>query len=177
MLNKLVDLYIAGGFVMPPLLIGAGIMWFSMTHRILLLSKGDTGIFKSFCSEITNFVNKGKTKEDALLYLGVKEEEMNQYKNLIKSVVIVAPLLGLLGTVSGMIETFDSLAEMSLFSQSGGIAGGISQALITTQMGLAVAIPGLIVGNLLERRQSSLLNDMEEKIERTWSKMKGVSNA
>ena len=66
---------------------------------------------------------------------------------------MVAPLLGLLGTVAGMIETFDSLGEMSLYSQSGGIAGGISQALFSTQMGLAVAIPGLIVNGVLGRRQ------------------------
>ena len=55
-----------------------------------------------------------------------------------------------------MIETFDSLGNMSLFSQSGGIAGGISQALITTQMGLAVAIPGLIVNGTLNRKQKDI---------------------
>ena len=162
---------------MPPLLIGAGVMWFSMTHRILLLSKGDMGIFKSFFNSIGKFESAGKSKDDALLFLSEKEDEMNQYKNLIKSIVVVAPLLGLLGTVSGMIETFDSLADMSLFSQSGGIAGGISQALITTQMGLAVAIPGLIVGNLLERKQKSLLNEMEGQIESIWSELKGVRHA
>ncbi|MCZ7581975.1 MAG: MotA/TolQ/ExbB proton channel family protein [Deltaproteobacteria bacterium] len=70
-----------------------------------------------------------------------------------RSIVAAAPLAGLLGTVSGMIETFQSLGDMSLFSQSGGIAGGISQALITTQMGLAVAVPGMIAGRLLDRRQ------------------------
>jgi biopolymer transport protein ExbB len=69
---------------------------------------------------------------------------------------MVAPLLGLLGTVIGMIETFDSLGDMSLFSQSGGIAGGISQALFTTQMGLAVSIPGLIVNGILSRRQKDI---------------------
>jgi biopolymer transport protein ExbB len=62
--------------------------------------------------------------------------------------------------VTGMIETFDSLAEMSLFSQSGGIAGGISQALISTQMGLAVAIPGLVVGRIVRRRQLALEDEL-----------------
>ena len=61
-----------------------------------------------------------------------------------------------------MIETFDSLGDMTLYSQSGGIAGGISQALLTTQFGLAVAIPGLIVRGLLERRQRVLESQMEE---------------
>jgi biopolymer transport protein ExbB len=69
---------------------------------------------------------------------------------------MVSPLLGLLGTVIGMIETFDSLGDMSLYSQSGGIAGGISQALFTTQMGLAVSIPGLVVNGILHRRQKDI---------------------
>ena len=50
-----------------------------------------------------------------------------------------------------MIETFSALGDMALFTQSGGIAGGISQALLTTQMGLVVAIPGLLVGRILGR--------------------------
>jgi biopolymer transport protein ExbB len=53
-----------------------------------------------------------------------------------------------------MIETFRSLAEMSLFSAGGGgIAGGISEALFSTQMGLVVAVPGLLLGRMLDRRE------------------------
>jgi biopolymer transport protein ExbB len=47
-----------------------------------------------------------------------------------------------------------------LFTQSGGIAGGISQALFTTQMGLAVAIPGVLVQIVLHRRQYNLETDL-----------------
>jgi biopolymer transport protein ExbB len=67
----------------------------------------------------------------------------------------VAPLLGLLGTVIGMIGTFDIL---SLFGTSNakGVAGGISEALITTQTGLLVAIPGLYMKGFLERRARNL---------------------
>jgi biopolymer transport protein ExbB len=61
-----------------------------------------------------------------------------------------------------MTETFDSLGDMALFAQSGGIAGGISQALLTTQMGLSVAVPGLVVGRLLRRRQERLLDEIEQ---------------
>ena len=78
------------------------------------------------------------------------------YNVLITTIVMVAPLLGLLGTVIGMIETFDSLGDMSLYSQSGGIAGGISQALFTTQMGLAVSIPGLVVNGMLHKKQKDI---------------------
>ena len=61
-----------------------------------------------------------------------------------------------------MITTFDSLGDMTLFSQTGGVAGGISQALITTQMGLCVAIPGVIAGRILDRREAAICTEMEE---------------
>src|SRR5690606_17583351 len=89
------------------------------------------------------------------------EGQLGRGRILIASVVAVAPLAGLLGTVTGMIETFDSLADMALFSQSGGIAGGISQALFTTQMGLAVAVPGLVLGRILDRQQNLLQDEIE----------------
>jgi len=75
---------------------------------------------------------------------------------MINTLVASAPLLGLLGTVSGMIVTFDGIREMALFTQTGGIAGGIAEALSTTQMGLAIALPGLLVEQLLDRRQRRL---------------------
>jgi biopolymer transport protein ExbB len=88
------------------------------------------------------------------------EREVKVGRTVITSIVAVAPLAGLLGTVTGMIETFDSLGDMALFSQSGGIAGGISQALFTTQMGLAVAVPGVVIGKLLDRRQARIEDEL-----------------
>ena len=61
-----------------------------------------------------------------------------------------------------MIETFDSLAEMSLFTV-GGIAGGISEALFTTQMGLIVAVPGVLIGRILDRRANFLTEQIEKE--------------
>ena len=84
---------------------------------------------------------------------------------VVLSIVMVAPLLGLLGTVTGMIETFASLGEMKLFTQGGGVAGGIGEALLTTQMGLAVSIPGVIVGRLLDRRQAQLEDELAQLAE------------
>jgi biopolymer transport protein ExbB len=51
---------------------------------------------------------------------------------------------------------------MTLFSQTGGIAGGIAQALFTTQMGLTVAIPGLLMNSLLNRRQRQIEQDLTQ---------------
>ena len=87
---------------------------------------------------------------------------MKGFSIMTQSIIAIAPLLGLLGTVVGMVETFDSLQDMQLFSQSGGIAGGISQALITTQFGLAIAIPGLVVQGFLTRRAQRIEVDLAQ---------------
>ena len=74
----------------------------------------------------------------------------------------VAPLLGLLGTVTGMIDTFRII---TLFGTSDPklMSGGISEALVTTEVGLVVAIPIMLLHTLLSRRSDHLIGDMEEK--------------
>ncbi|NJB68540.1 biopolymer transport protein ExbB [Desulfobaculum xiamenense] len=74
----------------------------------------------------------------------------------------IAPLLGLLGTVTGMINTFQAI---TLFGAGNPrmMSGGISEALITTQVGLAVAIPIMVAHHALERRVDAIIGDMEEK--------------
>jgi biopolymer transport protein ExbB len=89
-------------------------------------------------------------------------DEMGKFSTLVTGIVSAAPLAGLLGTVTGMIETFASLQEMALYTQSGGVAGGISAAVISTQMGLAVAIPGMLAGRILERRRQRLTAELRE---------------
>lgn len=91
--------------------------------------------------------------------------ELREGRSLVRSLVAIAPLAGLLGTVSGMIETFQSLAEAALFTQGGGIAGGIGEALLTTQMGLTIAVPGLVVGRLLDRHEATLHSDLDQLAE------------
>ncbi|MEZ0574767.1 MotA/TolQ/ExbB proton channel family protein [Halodesulfovibrio aestuarii] len=66
-----------------------------------------------------------------------------------------APLLGLLGTVIGMISTFTTISEFGA-GNARGLAYGISQALITTQCGLLVAIPGYLAVTMLQRRVAKL---------------------
>ena len=74
----------------------------------------------------------------------------------------IAPLLGLLGTVTGMISTFQVI---NLFGTGDPrmMSGGISEALITTELGLAVAIPIMFVHHVFERKVDAILTDMEEK--------------
>ena len=73
----------------------------------------------------------------------------------------VAPLLGLLGTVLGMIQTFDVIAVFGT-GNARALAGGISVALVTTQTGLLVAIPGLFASIALGRRAKRLSLGLDE---------------
>ena len=73
---------------------------------------------------------------------------IERFGQMILVAAAVAPLLGLLGTVTGMISTFDAITEFGT-GDPRVLAGGISEALITTELGLIVAIPSLLLGNLL----------------------------
>ena len=74
----------------------------------------------------------------------------------------IAPLLGLLGTVTGMINTFKVITVVGT-GDPRMMSGGISEALLTTQFGLAVAIPIMMIHHVLERRVDKIAGDMEEK--------------
>ncbi len=80
---------------------------------------------------------------------------IDRYLAVIGVLAGIAPLMGLLGTVTGMIATFDSIAVFGT-GNTRAMAGGISEALITTQTGLLVAIPGIYMKNFLVRRSENL---------------------
>lgn len=80
---------------------------------------------------------------------------------MIAVLAAIAPLLGLLGTVLGMIEAFDVIALFGT-GNTKAMAGGISIALVTTQAGLLVAVPGLLVSGALVRRARRLEANLDE---------------
>lgn len=88
--------------------------------------------------------------------------EMERYLNALGTIAAVSPLLGLLGTVFGMITVFNSIM-MEGTGNAGVLAGGISQALITTAAGLTVAIPAMISHRFFIRRMDSLVVTMEQE--------------
>ncbi len=85
---------------------------------------------------------------------------LNRFATPIMVVAAVAPLLGLLGTVTGMISTFDIITEFGTGDPKL-LSSGISIALITTEIGLVVAIPALIAGNLLSSWADNIKTDTE----------------
>jgi biopolymer transport protein ExbB len=86
---------------------------------------------------------------------------LNRFGPYILLIAAVAPLLGLLGTVTGMIQTFDVITEFGT-SDPKLLSGGISVALVTTEQGLMVAIPMLLIGNVLNGWAERIKDDMEK---------------
>ena len=72
----------------------------------------------------------------------------------------ITPLLGLLGTVFGMVKAFNVIAVMGV-GKPEALAGGISEALLTTAFGLSIAIPTIVVYNYLSHRVDKLIREME----------------
>ncbi len=111
-------------------------------------------------------VYKNRKKEREVLEEIAKETILNEIPGLerffaVSSVVAVtAPLLGLLGTVTGMISTFEVITVFGTGDPKI-LSGGISEALITTEFGLAVAVPVLIVHSLLSRWSERISDSME----------------
>ena len=88
--------------------------------------------------------------------------QLNQHLNALATVAAVTPLLGLLGTVVGMISVFTTITLVGV-GNPGELAGGISQALITTAAGLSVAIPTLMMHRFLRSKVDSLILALEQQ--------------
>jgi len=88
--------------------------------------------------------------------------ELDRYLNTLGTIAAVTPLLGLLGTVIGMIKVFAAITAHGV-GNPGVLAGGISEALITTAAGLSVAIPSLIFYRYFRGKVNALVLKMEEE--------------
>lgn len=87
------------------------------------------------------------------------EDLFRRQRVVIGAMIAAAPLLGLLGTVAGMIRTFESLAAQGARSVEG-LASGISEALLNTEAGLAVAIPAVLVLYAAHRQMQKGIQDL-----------------
>jgi len=89
------------------------------------------------------------------------QPKVERFLSVIAVTAAVAPLLGLLGTVTGMINTFKMITLFGTGDASS-LSGGISEALITTELGLVVAIPSLVAHAMLNRKAQSIMAQMEK---------------
>lgn len=88
--------------------------------------------------------------------------ELERFLTTLGTIVAISPLLGLLGTVFGMIRTFNAISDAGVGNPTA-LAGGIAEALIATAAGLSVAIPALIGYRYLSSKVSRLVVEMEKE--------------
>ena len=86
---------------------------------------------------------------------------LERYLTILGTIASISTLLGLLGTITGMIKTFNVIAALG-YGHPEALAGGISEALITTAAGLGVAIPTLVLYNFFTSRVDALVIEMEK---------------
>lgn len=114
---------------------------------------------------------------EGIVYEAILQESgpLDRFGPAILVIASIAPLLGLLGTVTGMIETFDMITEFGTGDPKL-LSEGISIALVTTELGLIVAIPTLLLGSLLSTWAKNIKNDMEHAALRITNVFLGGSN-
>lgn len=172
---------VAGGVIMLPLLAISFVMWILIVNRLFFFRRltiknmtreraaqyiqenqiPDPNDYKGaiamlvteFQARRTGLANIDRNILDETVMSVVSKLDDNL--TVIGVLAKICPLLGLLGTVTGMIATFDIISVFGA-GNARAMAGGISEALITTQTGLIVAIPGLYAHNFLTRRAENL---------------------
>jgi biopolymer transport protein ExbB len=111
-----------------------------------------------------NLKEERQKLEDRLSEAMLREQShLGRFTSTIMVLAAVSPLLGLLGTVTGMISTFDIITEHGTGDPKL-LSSGISEALITTELGLIVAIPALLIGTLLASYGRSLESRLEQGV-------------
>ncbi len=185
---------IEGGPVMIPLIITSLIIWYLIIERFTYLrsEKTDMETFMSrlliflerdkpeqahkLCdltqgplSRIIGsglrVIEKGRGSVERI----IREASLSETPGLVKNLSVIgilatiAPLLGLLGTVGGMVTTFRAI-NLYGTGDPEALAGGISEALITTQCGLIIGIPGILFYFYLSSRTDNLIKDIDKQI-------------
>ncbi|MBT3227227.1 MAG: MotA/TolQ/ExbB proton channel family protein [Deltaproteobacteria bacterium] len=109
-------------------------------------------------------INSDKPKDD--LKASIEEAgriavpQMEKFMTILQTIAVISPLLGLLGTVTGMINVFQTIVSEGT-GNANILAGGISEALLTTAAGLSIAIPTLIFYNYFNKKIEHMIVEME----------------
>ena len=170
------EIWVSGGWVMVPLFVLAVILYAEAFQLVMYVRRASLSGRKE--SQWWDWVRHPEHAEgrvaDIISYTqnGVRDLDMvrNRFDEIrltivdliarrarfVGMLVAAAPLLGLLGTVLGMLQTFFGISTSGGTETAGVVASGISEALVTTQTGLTIALPGLFVVMVIQRRRHSL---------------------
>ena len=134
-----------------------------MTIEYLRSMQGQAGLASIFAAGLLNSKHgRSSMKESIQEAASHVIHELERFMNTLGTIAAISPLLGLLGTVVGMIKVFSVLMESGA-GNTALLAGGISEALLTTAAGLGVAIPALIFHRFFSRKIDVLVVTMEQQ--------------
>ena len=105
--------------------------------------------------------NLEQLRDSCELNLEILEPELSRYENALGTIISIAPLIGLLGTVLGLIRSMSGLTLQAISESNANVMAGISEALISTAAGLTVAITTLIANNLFKSFRRSQLHALQ----------------
>ena len=133
-------------------------------EALLRCEENSSDIANVFAGALRKWGKPAVEVEQAVLDAGERTANyLRKYLRVINGVATVCPLLGLLGTVLGMMQAFNDISSSSAIGRPELLAGGISQALVSTAAGMFVAIPALIFYMYFVGRVDSLVMDIDAK--------------
>jgi len=134
----------------------------NVSEALELCKNNNSSISRIFYAGIKNYGKRREAIKERIEEVGRREAVvLGRYVEALATIASVSTLLGLLGTIAGMIKIFSVISLQSVVNPSV-LAGGISEALYTTAAGLTVAIPTLIFYRYLSSKSNALIVEMEE---------------
>ena len=175
------ELFVHGGFIMWPILLVSFVAVTAVVERVIFMVResgnrepavveqmlecvemGDTSAALAAASTSKDYVARVLVyalnhKDHSLnnAFTRAANQELNRFQRgiaVLDTCITISPLLGLLGTVMGMMNTFGALGDGDIAANAGKITGGVGEALIATAAGLGIAIIGLLPYNILNAR-------------------------
>lgn len=185
------ELFVHGGWIMWPILLVSFVAVTAVVERTLFLfaetsrrqpalveqmlekvENGDTAGAVSLGTPSKDYVARvlvyALTHKDHSLtnaFTRAANQELNRFQRgiaVLDTCITISPLLGLLGTVLGMMNTFGALGDGDIAANAGKITGGVGEALIATAAGLLIAIVGLLPYNVLNSRVEEARHDITD---------------
>lgn len=134
-----------------------------LTQEQVLALRASSPLGRVLAAGLLNMAHSREVMKESLEETGRQVVlELERYLNTLGTIASISPLLGLLGTVVGMIKVFTAITAQGV-GNPGVLAGGISEALITTAAGLTVAIPSLMFYRYFRGKVDALVLKMEEE--------------
>jgi biopolymer transport protein ExbB len=106
-------------------------------------------------------LNLEQLRDSCELNLEILEPELSRYENTLGTIISIAPLIGLLGTVLGLMRSMSGLTLQAISESNTNVMAGISEALISTAAGLTIAITTLIANNLFKSFRRAQLHALQ----------------